>query len=260
MIRVFPRQTNASPDDDMAFFGGPPLWHIDDEVKVSCTFTYDKPRGERLAEQWAKQGYDVQVGGAAYGSRGGDFVPGRFVKRGYVMTSRGCDNKCWFCYVWKREGNIRELPVTEGYNVLDSNLLQCSERHIRAVFSMLGRQKERPLFTGGLEAARLKDWHVDLLAKTKTGRVFLAYDTPDDYEPLVEAAKAIRQVLPQRQAMCYVLIGYFKDTKEAAERRLNQVLDLGLTPMAMLYRDDRGAYRLRVAQIPTTVGTACDNL
>jgi hypothetical protein len=79
------------------------------------------------------------------------------LKKGYVITSRGCPNRCWFCSVWRREGEvIRELPVTDGWNVLDDNLLVCSENHIRAVFAMLARQRRMPLFTGGLEAAWLK--------------------------------------------------------------------------------------------------------
>ena len=39
---------------------------------------------------------------------------------------------------------------------------------------------------------------------------------------------------------CYVLIGYKGDTFEAAEKRLQQVLDLGMTPFAMLYRNESG--------------------
>ena len=147
MIRVFPRKTNASPADSMAFFDGPPLWYAGhDNVLVSCTFTYDKARAEFLAEQWGSSGYKVAVGGPAYDDIGGEFTPGKFVKDGYVITSRGCCNRCWFCSVWKREGNIREIEIKDGWNVLDSNLLQCSDRHIKAVFKMLQKQKE-PVFT-----------------------------------------------------------------------------------------------------------------
>lgn len=49
-----------------------------------------------------------------------------------------------------------ELPITDGYNVLDDNLLACSEKHIHDVFDMLKRQKEKPIFTGGIEAKILK--------------------------------------------------------------------------------------------------------
>jgi len=243
MIRVFPRTTKATPNDELCFFGEPPLWNIEDKVHVSCTFTYDKPRSEYLAEQWASQGYDVSLGGPAYNSKGDEFVSGRYLKRGYVITSRGCNNKCWFCYVWKREGKIRELPIVDGWIVQDNNFLQCSENHIRNVFAMLNRQPCKAEFTGGLEAKLLQDWHIDLLADLKPKTVFFAYDTPDDYEPLIRASRMVKPAVFSKNshnACCYVLIGYPKDTFERAEKRLFQVLGLGLTPYAMLYRDDNG--------------------
>ncbi|MFH1604497.1 MAG: hypothetical protein ABIH03_11385, partial [Pseudomonadota bacterium] len=39
---------------------------------------------------------------------------------------------------------------------------------------------------------------------------------------------------------CYVLCGWPKDSKEAAEKRLRDVLALGIVPMAMLWRDKDG--------------------
>ena len=69
-------------------------------------------------------------------------MPGMYLKKGYVITSRGCPNRCWFCSVPRREGGrLRELPITEGNIVLDDNLLACSRQHIEAVFEMLGRQE-----------------------------------------------------------------------------------------------------------------------
>jgi hypothetical protein len=52
LIRVFPRKTKASPDDELAYFGPPDIFAEADEVHVSVTFTYDKAVAERLAEQW----------------------------------------------------------------------------------------------------------------------------------------------------------------------------------------------------------------
>lgn len=242
MIRVFPHKTEATPIDEQVYFTGPPLEPLEDrDVYVSVLFTYHKERAKMLADQWDAQGYNVHLGGPAFDDYGGDFVPGRFVGRGYVITSRGCNNRCWFCSVWKREGGIRELPIVDGFNVLDSNLLQCSEGHIRNVFAMLKRQPERARFTGGLEARVLQDWHVDLLVDLKPKQMYFAYDTEDDYEPLVRAAGMVTDAGFKRDRVsCYTLVGYPKDTMERAEKRLRQVVDLGITPMAMLYRDNRG--------------------
>lgn len=127
--------------------------------------------------------------------------------------------------------------------MLDDNLLACSRQHIEAVFAMLGRQKECPIFTGGLEARLLRPWHVDLLRESRTQRMYFAYDTPDDYDPLVEAGRLLQAGGFERKshkACCYVLIGYRGDTMEAAEKRLRDAWKAGFIPYAMLYRDEKG--------------------
>ena len=242
--RVFPRRTNATPTDDMAFIGSPDLFsrYINaDRVHISVAFTWDLPIAEKLLIEWS-QIAPAEIGGPATGERGENFTPGMYLKKGYVITSRGCDNRCWFCSVWKREGNIRELPVTEGWNVLDDNLLACSEGHIKVVFAMLALQRKRPYFTGGLEAAKLKPWHVAELVKLNPAEMFFAYDTPSDREPLYEAGKMLKKAgfkycHPLR---AYVLIGYAGDTFGKAESRLIDCIKAGFTPMAMLYRDKTG--------------------
>ena len=65
----------------------------------------------------------VKIGGVAYGDRGAEFAPGRYIRPGYVFTSRGCPRRCWFCSVWKRVPVPRILPVIDGWNILDDNLL-----------------------------------------------------------------------------------------------------------------------------------------
>lgn len=262
IARVFPRYTKATPRDSLAWSlrrdkRGEPIWDTAappfpeilaeelgiDEVHVSVTFTYDLPIAERLAKEWKDVGVPVKMGGPATGEPGGEFVPGMYLRHGYVITSRGCPNRCWFCSVPKREGGLRELPITEGWNVLDDNLLACSESHIRAVFGMLARQPRRPEFTGGLEAKILRPWHCDLLRQAKTRRMYFAYDTPDDHEPLVEAGRMLRTAgitTDSHAAACYVLIGYTGDTFDRAENRLTQAMVAGFVPYAMLYRDERG--------------------
>lgn len=121
-----------------------------DEVHISVTFTWDLQRAEQLAREWEIVGVPVKMGGPAFNRKGGEFVPGMYVKKGMTITSRGCPNKCWFCAVPKREGGkITELPIRDGWNLLDDNLLACSDEHVERVFRMLERQERRAVFTGG---------------------------------------------------------------------------------------------------------------
>lgn len=246
IARVFPRITKATPSDELTFFDAPGMFLPPiDEVHVSVAFTYDLPKAEWLAKQWESVA-PVKIGGPALDEPGGEFIPGRYLKPGYILTSRGCPNRCPHCSVWRREGpKIRELEIKEGNNVLDDNLLACSDQHIIKVFEMLKKQKfGKPMFTGGLEAARLKPWHVDLLKDLKPKEMFFAYDTPDDYEPLVEAGRMLLDAgftTASHTLRAYVLIGGpYKDTFEQAEKRLMQTVQAGFMPMAMLYRDKKG--------------------
>lgn len=243
VIRVFPRKTRATPDDENVRINClPGLFDQADEIHISVTFTPDIGRAESLARYWEILGVPVKVGGVAYNTPSGEFVPGMYIKHGYVITSRGCPNHCWFCSVWKRETTgIKELEIKNGFNVLDDNLLACSDDHINAVFDMLLRQTERPSFTGGLEAKILKQWHVDRLKEVRPRQMFFAYDTPDDKEPLIEASRMLQKAGFNRQTMrCFVLIGYPGDTVKDAGERLMMAINFGYYPQAMLWMDNKG--------------------
>jgi hypothetical protein len=243
IIRVFPRRTKASPDDELAYFGSPDLFAEADEIHVDCTFTADKPKAEALAEEW-RQVAKVRVDGVAYGNEGhGLFTPGMYIKHGYTFTSRGCPRRCWFCSVWKRRPQpIPIWPFAAGHNILDDNLLACPEWHVRAVFNMLAAQPQRPMFTGGLEALSLQDYQVGLLADLRPRPVcFFAYDPGDPFETLRSAAARMLAAGFTREShrlRVYVLIGYPKDDFAKAERRLRDMLSIGFTPHAMLWQPE----------------------
>ena len=241
---MFPRKTNATPDDELVFTTPPPKILPDiDEAHISVTFSYDIEKAEQLAKAWEKTGLPVMLGGVAFNMPSGDFVPGLYLRKGYVITSRGCNNNCWFCKVPSNEGALRELPITEGHIILDDNLLQCSDNHIRKVFAMLKSQPETPLFTGGLEARLLEEWHVELLRTSKAKRIYFAYDTADDLEPLIHAGKLLRDggiSKASQRARCYVLVGYRGDTMDKAEKRLHEAWKAGFFPYSMLFRDESG--------------------
>lgn len=245
IARVFPRGTAATPNDPLAFEGMPGLMGFPevDEIHVSVTFTCDRREAEEIAFQLELLGVPVKVGGPAYGSPPGDFTPGMYLKHGYTITSRGCPNHCRNCMVPRREGPLRELPIKDGWNILDNNLLACSEAHIRAVFDMLKRQPQRPLFTGGLETRQLlaKPWTAELLREAKPKRMYFAYDHAADLEPLQEAGKLLRAVgftQASHRMACYVLIGQKGDSFSAAEKRLRQAWEAGFWPYAMLWRGE----------------------
>lgn len=241
MIRVFPYRNKWTPDDELAFVGEPPLFRPADRatpVRISVTFTWHKRQAEVLRQSWSRFYDDVQVGGPAYDDPGGEFTPGRFLKTGCTITSRGCPKKCGFCVVPRREGGIRELKIHPGWIVQDNNLLACSEGHTRSVFDMLRAQNRRIFFNGGLDKHYLKDWHRPLFDSIPIGELWFACDTRQDV-PALEGASRILKGIDIRKRRCYVLVGYDQtETLEQAETRLQRVLDLEFMPFCQLYQPD----------------------
>ena len=239
MIRVFPRRTKWTPTDDLAFIGDPPLFRPPEmPVRISCTFTWDIQESLRLERSWSRFYSDIQVGGPAFDDPGAEFIPGMFLKDGVTITSRGCPNKCKYCFVPKREGKLREYPIMDGWILQDNNILACSEYHQKAVFEMLLRQKKAIDFNGGLEAKRLKKWHVKKFEKLRVRHFWFACDDAKSVK-YFERAAGMMEGFKCWQKRCYVLIGFNGESILDAEKRLNQVYELGFLPFAQLFQNEK---------------------
>lgn len=239
MIRVFPRKTKWTPTDDLAFYGGPPLYDLPDmPVAISVTFTWDKMRGEQLLKEWSLRNDDVGIGGPAYGGfSGGEFVPGRFIKEGVTITSRGCPKNCPWCLVPQGQ-RPKELIVQPGHIIQDDNLLACTTKHIEQVFEMLKWQTKAVEFKGGLDIDYLMPWHIDLLKTLTLKSIWVAFDTDDDLNYRLQRANDLLADFDIEKRRCYVLVGFKDDTPEKAIRRCEKIYDHdnGFLPFAQYYQ------------------------
>lgn len=231
IARVFPTKTSMSPTDMDAYFDVPDMFTPKyDEVHISCTFTWDKEKTERLAYQWQMHG-KVKIGGCAYNSPAENFVSGMYLKKGITITSRGCPNNCSFCFVPSREGKIRELPIVEGNIIQDNNILACSDNHIEKVIDMLKKQKAVE-FKGGLESSRITPKIAEALRGLRIKTLWLACDTDQALKPLKKAVEILKRAGFKRDNLyCYVLVG--KDINKEYSR-LMEILMLGIHPFAQL--------------------------
>lgn len=239
IARVFPTKTSMSPTDRDAYFGEPELFMPEyDEIHISVAFTWDIKRAQWLAKQWEFIA-PVKIGGPAMNGEGDGFVPGQYLRHSVTITSRGCPNRCPFCFINKP---LREIdPIPEGNIIQDNNLLACSRSHTDKVFQMLSRQHSI-IFPGGLEAGRIKYDIVEHLRGLRLKELWTAYDQKSDLSDLMKASYLLRKYFKRVKLRCYVLIGYGDDTIENAETRMMQAFDLGFLPFAMLYRNREGEY------------------
>lgn len=250
IIRVFPVRNTWTPDDPLAFVGDPPLFFAatpETPVMISVTFTWHKREGERLFRAWSALYKNVSIGGPAFGDAGDEFTPGRFLKTGCTITSRGCVKQCGWCV--ERTRPLREIKIKPGWIVQDSNLLACSEKHIRAVFDMLRAQNRNIFFNGGLDKHFLKPWHRELFDSIAIGELWFACDVTEDL-PWLEKAARILEGIPLRKRRCYTMIGYDSESAEQAEKRIESVFNLGFMPFCQLYQpDETKTYPLEWRQI-----------
>lgn len=245
LARVFPTKTRMTPRDPHAYYDVPgPFTPKYDEIHISVVFTWDIEKAHAWAEEWKEYG-KVKIGGPAMGDPGGEFVPGKYLAHGVTITSRGCVNKCGFCFVPKREGGIREIQIKPGYIIQDNNLLACSKQHKDKVWAMLKKEQYNSRlgieFPGGFEASRVDDDTVENLRSLRIHQIWLAYDHPGAEKPLIKAVGKLKKYFTNIDRIrCYVLVGYKGDTVEKAEWRLKRTWEIGALPFAMLYRADDG--------------------
>lgn len=236
LARVFATKTKMCPNDLDVYFSEPDLFTPKyDEVHISVTFTWGIKSGHKLRGAWKQVCDDVKIGGPAFGDSGGNFISGMYLKKGLTITSRGCPLNCPFCFVPKREGKIRELPIVAGNIVQDNNLLACSNRHIDQVFQMLKHQR-RIDFPGGLECARITDSIIDKLRGLRIYQIWVSYDLIGNTVYFEKAVKKLRKHFKRDKIRCYVLIGFWGDTLQKAEDRLRYAWSVGTLPFAMRYR------------------------
>lgn len=242
IIRVFPKRTSFTPNDDFAFVGDPPADSPEaDEVHISCAFTWDMDEAERLAAAWSLRYAVVKIGGPAYSSPCNHFVPGRYIIEGVTFTSYGCNWQCPPCLAWRREGKLREIrDFAPGFIVQDNNLLQCSPGHIDRVMKMLEGQR-LVVLSGGLATRLLTDRIADHLKKLDIYQLFLACDTNDDLPALRKALSKLEWLGRDKYGLikhvrCYVLLAYNGETMGQGLRRLEQVYEAGALPFAQLYQ------------------------
>jgi hypothetical protein len=247
ILRVFLRRTSQTPTDSLVRIGLPSFFDTKldiDEVHISVIFTWDKVTAEDLKGQW-EQYYPgkVKLGGVPYGLKTDEFTAGRYLKKGIVITTRGCNFNCPWCHVTNFEGKFREINICEGNIIQDNNILLSSKSHLSKVFAML-RTQSQIRFLGGIDVRVLNDWHISELQQLRIKELWLALDSEDRIPAFKKAVEKLKAAgFKKHHLRTYVLAGY-NEPVEKAEYRLQLAYFLGTLPFVQLYQQDDNYKRM----------------
>lgn len=160
------------------------------------------------------------------------------------FLTRGCIRNCPWCIVPKKEGRISSAatwneikrPDSRDIVLMDNNVL-ASDYGIDQIERM-GHETVRVDFNQGLDARLITPSVAKLLAKIKWIRfVRMSCDTSEMLPVIEQATAYLREAgVPAWRFWCYVLVQDVDD----ANRRVEALREMGVTPFAQPYRDYDG--------------------
>lgn len=160
----------------------------------------------------------------------------------YGFLTRGCPNKCEWCFVPEKEGNIKPYADIDdfigGYNsaiLMDNNVLT-SDHGINQIEKIINK-KIRIDFNQGLDARLIDDSIAKLLARVKwLHPIRLACDSDYMINHVDRAVVLLRKHGAKPECyFCYVLV---KDI-ESAHRRVEFLRSVNVDPYAQPFRDKK---------------------
>lgn len=163
-----------------------------------------------------------------------------------IFTSRGCNNRCPYCAVWKIEGELNSCrrtikhlvyPNHKRIIIWDNNILQSP--YWRDVFDELiqfSREKCMKIdFNQGLDARLITDEVADKLSEMKPQCIRMAYDYNGAERYVKRAIERLSaRGIRKRSIFIYVLYN-FEDSPESFFKRVRDVLEWGAVVYPMRY-------------------------
>ena len=153
----------------------------------------------------------------------------------YLWFSRGCPNKCGFCVVPQKEGNIRVVkhknlnPNGKYIDIMDNNFF--ASPGWKDAIKQLIIYDLKINFSSGIDVRIFKDEHGYYLQKLKFYKqVHIAWDNPK--QDLTKNIKLLTKYVKSYKIMCYTLIGY-DSTEEEDLYRVETLRDMKIDPFVM---------------------------
>lgn len=175
------------------------------------------------------------------------------------FTQRGCRLKCKFCVVPQKEGKNRSAatiadiwrgePWPRKLHLLDNDFFGQPREEWQARIREIRDGKFRVCISQGINVRLINDEAAEALAtieyrntKFNERRLYTAWDNIGDEKVFFRGVDTLERAgIPPKHLMAYMLVGF--DPLETWDRiwhRFNRMVERGIEPYPMVYRDKPG--------------------
>lgn len=174
--------------------------------------------------------------------------PGGPLNYAMGFTSRGCNRKCPFCVVPKKDGKFRVVgdiynfwKTSENYCVSQDKIMlldgsiNTDEGHFIKICSQIKKHSLRVDFNQGLDIRYLTDIQAEALAGLLLWKqIHFAWDFINIEKDVIRGIEILKKHRLQNSSMFYVLIGY-NTARDEDLYRVETLKNLGIDPFVMPY-------------------------
>ena len=193
-----------------------------DKIYVSCIF----PENILKTREWEGK---AEIGGTGYDiyKKLPDEIENIKIRNNWGFTTRGCIRNCYFCFVPKKEGNIRVVgdiyDIWDGKSkeivLMDNNILALPE-HFKKICGQLRKEKLRVDFNQGLDH-RLVTPEIakELLTIKHSREIRFAFDDIKSKDTMLKCLDIMRKAgLKDWKTRWYLYVAPFHSPKNVYDR------------------------------------------
>jgi hypothetical protein len=225
-----------------AWIGGLADWKIGDTACLSVAFTWKLPEARARALWYRALGYRVIAGGPAtfvlpkYLADVAEIKPHwpdavRHHNPAATFATKGCNERCHFCIVWRMEGAFRYFPEFQVRPVLCDNNLSAIDPKYQDFIIERYQAADVPLLdaNSGFEPKSFDGAVLARWQRINRGPWRFGYDETKERETVRRVMAMLKAArVPAKKIRPYVLIG--NEPFEACMGRIREVIEWGGEP------------------------------
>ncbi len=251
--RVVPKQ---SPDKiyitSLFSWAWQPVWAAVKHYSKLCPQTSIHLGGlyASLMPEHAKQSGDINLHAGIFDEADNlmpayDLVPSWDAS--IIQASRGCNNTCPYCAVWRIEGKIKctkqtikplIYPNHKRIVLWDNNILQSP--HWKTIFDeLIWYSQEKGMvidFNQGLDARLIDEEAAKKISRMKTFCVRISYDNIDQQKCIRRAIDLLNAQGMRRRHICAYMLFNYKETPDEFFERVKDVFNSGAVAVPLRFQ------------------------